>query len=401
MVDRSSRRYQPLVLALVLLIGPGCASMRRNAPSPDLRPCDEGFAATDDGWMLGIRRFRPATPDPGKLPVVLCHGLGLNGTFWTITDDHLPSQLAAQGYEVFIVDMRGSGASHRVGLPGKINRFLRQTPIREIGARDWTVDDEAKHDVPAILEYVHEQTGSERINWVGHSLGGMLMFPFLEFSPQADRIANFVDMGGVAMVVDTPDIREMRNADKGLRILSIALSTGRLGRPMMYARLPGLEMIDRFYYTAANVDKRTVSRFYGYTLEDPGAGALKQLDPYLWTGHMLSADRSIDYALGLDRITTPILMVAGEADIMADIPSTILTFNSLGSADKSLMKFGRLDGQIADYGHCDLVWSRNAPTEVFPPVIEWLDAHQPGVTASRQTMPAPAYSTGQATGSGR
>jgi lysosomal acid lipase/cholesteryl ester hydrolase len=400
MIARSRGRYRPLVLALVLLAGSGCASMRRNAPSPDLRPCDEGFATTADGWKLGIRRVRPNYPDPAKLPIVLCHGLGLNGTFWTITDDHLPSQLAAKGYEVFIVDMRGSGASHRVGLPGKINSFLRQTPIREVGARDWTVDDEANYDVPAILEYVQRETGSERINWVGHSLGGMLMFPFLEFSPEAERIANFVDMGGVAMVVDTPEIRRMRKADKGLRMLSLGLSTGRLGRPMMYGRMPGLEQIDRFYYTSANVDKRTVSRFYGYTLEDPGAGALKQLDPYLWTGHMLSADQSIDYASALDRITTPILMVAGEADIMADIPSTLLTFQNLGSADKSLMRFGRLDGQIADYGHCDLVWSRNASKEVFPPVIDWLDRHQPTAASTRQTMPTPAYSTEQEGGPG-
>jgi lysosomal acid lipase/cholesteryl ester hydrolase len=392
MRDGSSRRYRLLVWALVLLGAPGCASMRRNAPSPDLRPCDEGFATTSDGWMLGMRRVRPANPDPSKLPVVLCHGLGLNGTFWTITDDHLPGQLASRGYEVFLVDMRGSGASHRAGLPGRINKVLRQTPIREVGARDWTVDDEAKYDVPAILAYVKRETGSDRVNWIGHSLGGMLMFPFLEFSPEADRIANFVDMGGVAMVVDTPDIRQMRKADKALRALSIGLSTGRLGRPMMYGRLPGLEMIDRFYYTAANVDKRTVSRFYGYTLEDPGAGALKQLDPYLWTGHMLSADKSIDYASALDRVTTPTLMIAGEGDIMADIPSSLLTFKSLGSADKSLMRFGRIDGHVADYGHCDLVWSRYAPKEVFPPLIDWLDSHQTRSISTRQTIPSPQHS---------
>jgi lysosomal acid lipase/cholesteryl ester hydrolase len=396
MSDGSSRRFPIPALAMALaLMAPGCASMRRNAPSPDLRPCAEGFAATQDGWMLGMRRIRPACPDPAKLPVVLCHGLGLNGTFWTITDDHLPGQLAARGYEVFVVDMRGSGASHRVGLPGKINEFLQQTPIRAVGGRDWNVDDESKYDVPAILEYVQRETGSDRVNWIGHSLGGMLMFPFLELSPESHRIANFVDMGGVAIIVDTPDVRDMRRADRMLRVLSLGLSTGRLGRPMMYGRLPAMEQIDRFYYTAANVDKRTVSRFYGFTLEDPGAGALKQLDPYLKRGRMLSADRTIDYSSGLDRITTPTLMVAGEGDIMADIPSSLLTFHALGSSDKTLLRFGRLDGHLADYGHCDLVWSRNAPKEVFPPLIDWLDHRQPGTVIIRQSMPSPQHPSGQ------
>src|SRR3954469_21793605 len=79
MVDGSRRRFPIPALALALaLVAPGCASMRRNAPSPDLRPCAEGFATTRDGWMLGVRRIRPDCPDPAKLPVVLCHGLGLN-----------------------------------------------------------------------------------------------------------------------------------------------------------------------------------------------------------------------------------------------------------------------------------------------------------------------------------
>ena len=64
----------------------GCAAMRRNAPSPDLRPCTDGYAYTEDGWRLGVRHYRPEHPDPGKLPVILCHGLGLNATFWTITE---------------------------------------------------------------------------------------------------------------------------------------------------------------------------------------------------------------------------------------------------------------------------------------------------------------------------
>lgn len=359
--------------------------MRNRAESLDLRPCSEGFATTDDGWKLGVRRVSSRIPNSGKLPVVLCHGMGLNGTFWTITDNHLPSQLAARGYDVFIVDMRGSGASHRVGLPGRINRVLRQTPIREIGGRNWTVDDEAQHDVPAILRYVEAETGSRRVNWVGHSLGGMLMFPFLELNPEAARVANFVDMGGVAMVEKNADTAQMRAANRMLRTLSLGLSTGRLGRPMMYSRAPFMEKIDRFYFTAANVDPRTVSRFYGYTLEDPGAGALKQFDPYLAHGHLVSADGGVDYAAGLDRVTTPVLMVAGEADIMADMPSSMRTFNALGSSDKTLMRFGVVDGQVADYGHCDLVWSRHAPREVFPPLIDWLDQRQP-VAAAGQSL---------------
>src|SRR5262245_11554282 len=132
----SSWRGPIPALALAVLLAPGltgCATMRRNGPSPDLRPGSDGYAYTADGRQLGVRHLRPVHPDPGKLPVVLCHGLGLNATFWTITDNHLPDQLLARGYEVFLFDFRGSGESGRVGRVGKLNSVLRQTVLLELG----------------------------------------------------------------------------------------------------------------------------------------------------------------------------------------------------------------------------------------------------------------------------
>ena len=63
----------------------------------------------------------------------------------------------------------------------------------------------------------------------------------------------------------------------------------------------------------------------------------------------------------------PTLMIAGDGDIISDVPSTRLTFQALGSSDKTLKRFGKSEGHFADYGHCDLVWSRFAPREIFPP----------------------------------
>lgn len=373
------------VMAVALIV-PGCATMRRNAPSPDFRPCSDDFAYTKDGWRLGIRRIAPETPDPSKLPVILCHGLGLNGTFWTITDDHLPAQLAARGYQVFIFDFRGSGESARLGWVGRVNHRIRESFLHEVGETKWTVDDLVRYDVPAVLDYVQRTTGQERVNWVGHSLGGMLLFPYLEQAPDADRIANFVGMGSTIIQAKVPQ-SDMLHANRGLRLLGHLVSTGRMGRPLMYFRFPGLDRIDQFYYTSENVDKVTVARFYGYTLEDPGASALRQFDPYLQYGHFLSADRKVDYSAQLGRVKTPTLLIAGEGDSMSDMPSTELTFQALGSTDKTLLRFGKRDGHIADYGHCDLVWSRHAPQEIFPPLIQWLDRHQP--IASPQAPPTP------------
>jgi pimeloyl-ACP methyl ester carboxylesterase len=379
---RTTLRLVALLSALAL---PGCATTRRLAPDPHLRPCTEAYTDTADGWRLGIRRFCPEKPDPARLPVVLCHGLGLNGTFWTIAGrEHLAKQLNARGYDVFVPDMRGSGASHRKGLPGRFNqRVLRETPFLEIGDGDWNVDDQIRYDVPAILDHVERTTGHRRVNWVGHSLGGMLMLAFLETSPQSDRIANFVAMGSTIVQAEYPQTPMLR-ANRAIRGLLRIVSTGRMARPMMFGRPPGLDKVDRFYYTAANVDKQTVDRFYGYTLENPGRGALHQLDPYLEIGRFLSADRTIDYVAELPRVQTPILMIAGEGDIMSDIPSTYLTFNAISSPDRTLKRYGTAFGHAHDYGHCDLVWSRHAHRDIFPDICDWLDARQPALPSAQQ-----------------
>lgn len=371
---RQGRFLTGLLLTACALVA-GCAVVREKAPSVNFQPAADDFVRTRDGWLLGVRHYRPSHPDPAKLPVVLCHGLGLNATFWTITEHHLPEQLTQAGYEVFVYDCRSSGRSSPEKF-ARINETLRQTPFRERGECHWTTDDQAFYDIPAILEHVRKRTGKEQVNWVGHSLGGMLMFTFLEFHPERHRIANFVGMGSTAVVFPTKDSQQMARANVGLRALSKLISTSRISRPMRFGRPPGLATIDRFYYTRDNVERATVDRFYGYALEDPGPAALKQLMPYLGEGRFLSADGKTDYSANLDRITTPTLFIAGEGDIMADLPSKRWTFDHLSSQDKTFMVFGRSSGYELNYGHCDLVWAKSAPQEIFPEIVRWLDQRQ-------------------------
>ena len=150
-----------------------------------------------------------------------------------------------------------------------MNEALRQTFLPEVGERRWTMDDQAFYDVPAILHYVERSTGPHRVNWVGHSLGGMLMYPFLEFSPESDQVATFVAMGEHGHLPHRTH-RGLMRANHALSNLVRGLSTGRVARPMRFGRPPGLATIDSLYYLPDNVDPRTIDRFYGFTLEDPG-----------------------------------------------------------------------------------------------------------------------------------
>ena len=196
-------------------------------------------------------------------------------------------------------------------------------------------------------------------------------------------------MGSTIIQAETPQW-DMLRANRALRALSLFASPGRLGRPLKYYRPPGMDMIDRFYYSNENVDRRDrVPRFTATLWRTPALGPSAS-STRTWNSGTCSrrTDRS-DYAALLGRIKTPTLLIAGTGDIMSDIPSTELMFTVLGCPDKELMEFGKSHGQVADYGHCDLVWSRHAPQEIFPRLIEWLDRHQPTARATPQSVTSP------------
>jgi hypothetical protein len=90
----------------------------------------------------------------------------------------------------------------------------------------------------------------------------------------------------------------------------------------------------------------------------------------------------------LDRVQLPILFVAGDGDVLAPLDSVITTHKNVASADNTLYRFGKSNGSAGDYGHCDLVWSRHAPKEVFPAVIDWLDKRQ-GLPTPQITFATP------------
>ena len=342
--------------------------------------------ATAGGWASGITA--PSEPDPGKLPVVLCHGLGLNGTFWTITDDHLPAQLDRAGLRGLRLRHPGLGRERRrSGRLGRINQCLRADAFLRAGRGSWNVDDLVRYDVPAILDYVERETGHDRVNWVGHSLGGMLMFPYLELSPRARADRQLRRHGEHDHPGRRPHRRDMLARQPRPRaMLCAVVSTGRLGRPLMYFRLPGPGPDRPVLLHRRERRPAGPSRGSTATRWRTPAPARCGSSTRTWSTATCSRPTArIDYSARLGEVTTPTLLIAGEADCISDVPSTELTFDALGSPDKTLMRFGKRHGHVADYGHCDLVWSRYAPAEIFPAVIDWLD--QPPAEAGAAPRP--------------
>jgi hypothetical protein len=70
---------------------------------------------TADGWTLVAHHYRPtARPVAGAPPVILCHGLTYNAQFWDLDPSCSPAEyLAAAGFDVWAVSLRGCGLSQK------------------------------------------------------------------------------------------------------------------------------------------------------------------------------------------------------------------------------------------------------------------------------------------------
>src|SRR5262245_51082750 len=115
-------------------------------------------AQTQDGVRLSIQRLSPA--DGGaRGAIVLQHGLGSNGLVFVLPGRSLAERLCSLGYDCFVPDLRGAGQSGSPRGP-------------------FALDDYLEHDLPTIVNTALEASGQRTVHWVGHSMGGILMWMY-------------------------------------------------------------------------------------------------------------------------------------------------------------------------------------------------------------------------------
>ena len=121
------------------------------------------------------------------------HGLLCSSADWVISH---PSKgfgylLADAGYDVWLGNYRGNTYSrnHTVldpehtrsesELAGKVKPIIAISG----GFWDFTWDENAKYDLPAMIEYVLETTGEQELFYAGHSMGTTAFMAMHHYRP--------------------------------------------------------------------------------------------------------------------------------------------------------------------------------------------------------------------------
>ena len=310
-----------------------------------------------DGGRFVLRHLAQSADAAATVPVLLVHGVGVNHrSHDALPDVSLARALAAAGRDVWLLTLR-SGLSGLGRAQRKRVRFLAM----------------ADHDVPEAVAYVLEASGAKQVDYVGYSMGGMLLYAALDRQLNPEHVRRVVVVGSPARV---------RSPLPGLALLA------RIPRalvPTLPLRLAGRSVafmadwlhtpLHRVLLNPANMGEGASARALVNAIENVPGPLAADFAEWLASedGEVAVEGRSVLRAL--ETLTIPALFLAGASDRIAPPEAVARAHDAWGRAvgtRKEFVLLGSDSGAEQDYGHGDLVLGFAAARDVFPRVVDFL-----------------------------
>ncbi|WP_078128256.1 alpha/beta hydrolase [Leptospira alexanderi] len=319
---------------------------------------------TEDGWDLTLEHFPPAPGSPSKkYPVILCHGSIANRTYMKINEkSSIVGRLQKEGYDVWLLDLRGR---RDAGYP---SLFFGDKTF------SYGTDDYIQYDADAAIKHVLNSTGKDKVNWIGHSMGGMIIYSRIG-SLGEKRIVNFVAIGSSA-ILDSPSsaLKRWVSLSWLANVLPVVPSEtwigieGATGIPFLPQKF-----LKEVFWHEPNIDSSILSGVKTTSINPGTKKEVLQFQDLVESGELRSLDRKISYSNGLKNIKIPTLLIAGRRDKIGTTYSLRYAYDTISSEDKTLFIVSRANNHSEDYGHMDLIVGKNADKDVFIPLVAWLN----------------------------
>lgn len=295
------------------------------------------YYETQDGWRAPLFHL-PAAPGGRGEPVLLVHGLGGSWRDFALEPARcLAGALTAAGFSVYLLEHRGD----RSALPPP-------------GARPFTADDLAVHDVDAALDAIRAHSGFPQCMWVGHGLGAQLLYLRLALVG-GSGISACVTLGGSVRFDVTASAA--RAAGRVAQLLPANwVLPGRRAQQVLTPWIGGGEDLG-----SPDTDGAVARARMRHAAGDLHAALVRQVARWVNVGHLTDATGRIDVVAALRPI--PALVVEPDADPSCPIGSTEPVVEPLGAA------WRRLEG---GWGHLDPLTGTRAPGELHPAIVRFL-----------------------------
>lgn len=363
-------------------------------------PVEEHTIKTDDGYFLTLFRISAKQIDLAQpRPVVfLMHGLLGSADDWLLMGPgkSLAYLLADAGYDVWLGNARGS-------------RYTRHVSKSRAQPDFWqfSIDEIALHDLPAMIDYVLETAKVQKMFYVGHSTGTSAFFALASARPEYnDKIVMMYALSPMVYMsyVRSPLVRMLAPNSRLSSRLHEQLGQGEFRPDEELLRTVGGAMCENeigcknvcsnayFVTSGVNVENLEPSQIPSIMSHLPAGGSTKQMKQY---GQAVTAHdfRMFDFgpemnekvygkpqppSYMMDKVTTPVVLYHSEHDWLAHPKDVARLQKELPNA---MIK--RIPEDY--FSHNDFIVSKKAPELVYKHLIESIQKPQLKTQEQQQT----------------
>lgn len=315
---------------------------------------------TADGSAIELRRIAPAEEaagsDPSLPPVLMVHGLGANHRN---SDLHpqasLARHLSEHGRDVWLLTLRS-------GLGGLSRKDRRRVFFAAI----------LRYDLPLAVDTVCARTGSDAVDYIGYSMGGMLLYAGIGRTVPQERIRRAVFIASPAFVA--PPVKVLRTLRYWPERFIPGLPLRLLART--WAFVVGRKPAPKVFGNRRNVSPILARTAMVTVIEDIPARLQADFARWAFADGLIRVDGE-DVTERLEKVRSPALFLAGAVDVLAPPQSVARAYEAWGKdvqgVHKEWLLFGRANGYAGNYGHGDFLVGAQVHDEVFPPITRFLE----------------------------
>ena len=319
-------------------------------------PTQEHRVKNGDGWTLSLFQTWGDGLVAGRRPILIVPGYGMNSFIFSYhpRGASLESYLVDAGFEVWRADLRAQGGSSPDD-GGDVERFgLAELAVTDLGAA-----------LAAVL--ARTRTGADRVDVIGASLGGTIMFAHAVLVPD-HRMGSLVAMGSPVRWVKVHPVLRFAFASPMLAGLVRFRGTRKLAEralPLLARLTPWVLSV----YMNPGVTDISAAREMVRTVEDPVRRINRQIAHWVSDKDLIL--RGINVCHGLAKVDRPLLCVIASGDGIVPRETATWPLGQVASRDKQLLEVGDAETRIA---HADMFVSNESQRRVFEPIAEWLRA---------------------------
>ncbi|XP_019594074.2 lipase member M [Rhinolophus sinicus] len=346
-------------------------------------PCEEYEVTTEDGYILSVNRIPEGLVQfkkTGSRPVVLLqHGLLGDASNWisNLPNNSLGFILADAGFDVWMGNSRGNTWSQK----------HKTLSVDQDEFWAFSFDEMARFDLPAVINFILQKTGQEKIYYVGYSQGTTMGFIAFSTMPElAQKIKMYFALAPIATV------KHAKSPGTKFLLLPHMMIKGLFGRKeflyqtrflrQFYIYLCGQIIIDQICSNIIlllggfNTNNMNMSRANVYVAHTPAgtsvqnilhwsqavnSGELRGFDWGSETKNLEKSNQPTPVRYNVRDVTVPTAMWTGGQDWLSnpeDVKTLLAEMNNL-----------IYHKNIPEWAHVDFIWGLDAPHRMYNEII--------------------------------